>query len=121
MQIASTPVLVPFGADQTLYLVIDGVERDNEIEIERTDLETVMVDLMAGRFNDPVRVLAFNTLEHWSQDFSGEIAREIQIRSDADGMPVPDHLTDFVERHAAQATSVAAQKGVSAESELLTR
>jgi hypothetical protein len=29
-------------------------------------LETIITDLMSGQFNDPIRVVAFNTLEHWS-------------------------------------------------------
>jgi hypothetical protein len=102
---------VPYGADQTIYLVIDsfghlgGVCR--ETEVERTDLEIVITDLMSGQFNDPTRVVAFNTLEHWSEDVSEDIAREIQTRCDIEGGGVPDHLMDFTERygdHARQLT-----------------
>jgi hypothetical protein len=96
--------MVPYGADQTVYLVVDrfgklggGVYR--ETEVERTDLETVISDLMSGQFNDPVRVVAFNTLEHWSEDLSEDIAREIQTRCDIEGGSVPEHILDFVERH----------------------
>jgi hypothetical protein len=66
--------IVPYGADQTVYLVIDrfgglgNIYR--ETEVERTDFEAVVADLMSGQFNDPVRVVAFNTLEHWSRDVS---------------------------------------------------
>jgi hypothetical protein len=67
-----TPTIVPYGADQTLYLVVDRFGRFGsvyrETEVERTDLETIITDLMSGQFNDPVRVVAFNTLEHWSED-----------------------------------------------------
>jgi len=93
---------VPYGADQTMYLVADklcdrgGVYR--EIEVERTDLETVITDLMSGQFNDPIRVLAFNTLEHWSKDISEEVASEIQTCCDINGDEVPEHLQEFVER-----------------------
>ena len=77
-----TPTIVPYGADQTVYLVIDRLGRlgsaYRETEIERTDLETIITDLMSGQFNDPIRVVAFNTLEHWSQDVSEDIALEIQ-------------------------------------------
>jgi hypothetical protein len=100
---ASTLSLVPYGADQTVYLVIDrfgglgSVYR--ETEVERTDLETVIVDLMSGQFNDPIRVVAFNTLEHWSEDVSEYIAFEIQTRCDIDGEDVPDSIRDFVESY----------------------
>src|ERR1700733_14200518 len=53
---------VPYGADETAFVVIDrlgrreGVER--EIEVERTDIETIISELVAGQFNDPARVIA---------------------------------------------------------------
>ena len=42
----------------------ERVAFDRETEVERTDLETVIADLMSGQFTDPIRVVAFNTLEH---------------------------------------------------------
>ena len=92
---------VPYGADQTLYLVVDGFgggASRQELQIERTDLEGTIDELMLGQFNDPVRVIAFNTLEHWSEDVSAEIALEIQSRCDMDGHDLPEHIKDFVER-----------------------
>src|ERR1700745_549787 len=95
-----TPRIVPYGADQTVYLVIDRfggmgtVYR--ETEVERADLETIITDLLSGQFNDPVRVVAFNTLEHWSDDVSEAIATEIQTRCDIEGVSVPEHAHDFV-------------------------
>jgi hypothetical protein len=95
-----TPRIVPYGADQTAYIVIDRfgglgtVYR--ETEVERADLETIITDLMSGQFNDPVRVVAFNTLEHWSEDVSEYIAFEIQTRCDIQGVGVPEHIRDFV-------------------------
>ncbi len=76
--------------DQTVYLVVDRFGRHSsvyrETEIERTDLETIIADLMSGQFNDPVRVVAFNTLEHWLEDVSKVIADEIQTRCDIEGV-----------------------------------
>jgi hypothetical protein len=92
---------VPYGADETLYLVVDGFgdgASRQELEIERTDLEAAICELILGQFNDPVRVIAFNTLEHWSEDVSAEIALEIQSRCDMEGRDLPDHIKDFVER-----------------------
>src|SRR5471032_603996 len=99
-----TPEIVPYGADQNVYLVIDRfgglgtVYR--ETEVERADLETVITDLISGQFNDPVRVVAFNTLEHWAQDVSRDVALEIQSRCDIEGQDVPDALRDFVDSYA---------------------
>jgi hypothetical protein len=106
-----TPSTVPYGADQTVFLLVDrfgelgSVYR--ETEIERTDIETVISDLLTGQFNDPIRVVAFNTLEHWSDDVSAEIATEIQARCDIEGTPVPDHLSDFVATHTGRARQLA--------------
>jgi hypothetical protein len=99
-----TPSIVPNGEDQTVYLVVDrfgalGVAY-RETDVVRTDLETTITDLMSGQFNDPVRVVAFNTRERWAQDVSNDIALEIHSRSDIDGHDVPETLRDFVERHA---------------------
>jgi hypothetical protein len=94
--------MVPYGADQTTYLVVDRRDRQGECretEVERTDLDTIIADLIAGQFSDPVRIIAFNTLEHWSEDITGEIAAEIQTRCDIDGTIVPEHIRDFVRSH----------------------
>jgi hypothetical protein len=71
-----------------------------ETEIEQTDLETIIADFPSGQFNDPVRVVAFNTLEHWSDDASEDIARKIQTRCDMQGESVPEHVQNFVATHA---------------------
>ena len=86
----------PDSDAQTVYLVV--VDRDGGLGI--SDLETTFADLMSGQFNDPVRVIAFNTLEHWAQNVSRDIALEIQSRCDIDGHDVPDTLRDFVDSHA---------------------
>ena len=97
--------LIPYGADETVYLVVDrylaGRDIYREAEVERTDLETIIADLMSGQFNEPVRVVAFNTLEHWVKDVSADVSAEIQARCDIDGEPIPDYVRDFVKRHVA--------------------
>src|ERR1700674_1699373 len=91
-----TGVVVLNGADQTAYLVVDRfgglgtVYR--ETEVERTDFETIIADLMSGQFNDPVRVVAFNTAERWSEDASEDVAREILRRVDLAGGALPSSL-----------------------------
>ena len=98
-----SPNTVPYGADQTAYLVVDRFSSGSvyrETEIERADLETIISDFITGQFNDPVRVVAFNTLEHWADDVSEDIAQEVQTRCDIAGEPVPEHLRDFVENYA---------------------
>ena len=96
------PPIVPYGADQTVYLVVEspgqhGIAR----KTERADIETVIADLLSGQFSDPIEVVAFNTLEHWSDDLSQDIAREIRCRCDIDGYDVPVHLDEFLGRTSA--------------------
>jgi len=97
-----SPTTIPYGADQTVYLVIDRFSSGSvygETEIERSDLETIISEFMTGQFNDPVRVVAFNTLEHWADDVSKDVAQEVQARCDIAGESVPEHLRDFVDAY----------------------
>jgi hypothetical protein len=99
-----TPLIVPGGADQTVYLVVDHFgglgTAFRETDVDQADLETVITDLMSGQFNDPLRVVAFNTAEHWAQDVSRDVALEIQSRCDIEGHDVPETLRDFVDCYA---------------------
>ena len=73
-----TPSIVPGGDDHDVYLVLDDFGRNGqawrEADVETTDLETVTADLLGGQFNNPVRVVGFNTAEGWSQDVSADVA-----------------------------------------------
>jgi hypothetical protein len=91
-----TPSIVPNGTDQTVYIVLDDFGKLGraypETDPERADLETVISDLISGQFNNPVRVAAFNTAEHWAEDASEDIAREILRRLDLAGDELPSSL-----------------------------
>ena len=93
----------PFGAekgrDRWHHRRADGTVY-RETETERSDLETIIADFMTGQFNDPVRVVSFNTLEHWADDVSKDVAQEIQTRCDIAGEAVPEHIQDFVDTYA---------------------
>ena len=96
------PPTVPYGADQTIYLVVEGSGQNGTArKTERADIETVIADLLSGQFNDPIEVVAFNTLEHWTDDLSKDIAREIRCRCDIEGHDVPAYLDEFVGRMSA--------------------
>jgi hypothetical protein len=41
---------------------------------EATGRETLIGDLLAGEFNNPVRIVSFNTVEGWSRDVTVDIA-----------------------------------------------
>jgi hypothetical protein len=70
-----------------------------EADYETTDLETVIQDLLTGQYSKPIRVIAFNTAERWSEDVSEDVAREIRRRCDLQMRDIPSTISDFVERH----------------------
>lgn len=84
-------------------LVLDDFGRHGrawrETDIRETDLETVITDLLDRQYNDPVRVVGFNTAEGWARNLSEDIADEIRRRCDVQMMEMPASLEGFMERH----------------------
>jgi hypothetical protein len=99
-----TPSIAPSGPDQTVYIVLDDLGRLGraycQTEVDRSDLESIIDDLVLGRYNDPVIVVAFNLAERWSQDVSEDVAREIQRRANLACQDLTSSIERFVERHA---------------------
>ena len=97
------PSIVPDGQEPTVYLVLNDFGRYgraySETSEERSDLETVIADLMCGQYNRPVRVVAFNRTEGWSADVSEKIAREIIRRVGIAGGEPPAALGAFIDHH----------------------
>ena len=104
MRRAWTPSIVPRDNDQTVYLVLDDFGRQGrayrETDVERTDFESVIKDLMDGQYHDPVTVIAFNLAERWANDVSEDIAREIRSRADLAFEDLSSSIERFVNRHA---------------------
>jgi hypothetical protein len=98
-----TPSIVPHGNDHTVYFVADDFGKTGrawrETDLEATDLETVIQDLLTGQYNNPIRVVAFNTVERWSEDVSEDIAHELRRRCDLQMRDVPFFLQDFTDRY----------------------
>jgi hypothetical protein len=98
-----TPSIVPKGDDQNVYLVVDDFARNGrayrEADVEATDLETVIADFLNGQYQNPVRIVSFNTAEKWSQDVSADVAHELRQRCDLQMRDVPFFLQDFVDRY----------------------
>src|SRR3954453_4365140 len=97
-----TPSIVPDDRDQTVYLVADDFGKPGrawaEADYETADLETVIQDLLTGQYTNPIRVVAFNTAERWSEDVSEDVARELRRRCDLQMRELPFTISDFVER-----------------------
>ena len=98
-----TPSIVPDDDDQNVYLVLDDFGRRGrayrDTDVERADLEAVIMDMLEGHYQNPVRVVGFNAAEKWSEDVSGDVAHELRRRCDLQQRDVPFYLEDFVERY----------------------
>jgi hypothetical protein len=105
----ASPSIVP-GSDTDVYVVLDDFgpigRAYREVDEEKTDRETVIRNLMSGEYNNPVRIVAFNTAEGWSRDVTAEIAREIRDR----GEELSSGLRDFIESELSRAKRIAAQR-----------
>jgi hypothetical protein len=51
-----------------------------ETDQDDADRETLIRDLLAGEFDNPIRIVAFNTAERWSRDVTMDIADEVRRR-----------------------------------------
>jgi hypothetical protein len=95
-----TRSIVPADDDERVYLVADDFGKLGrawrEADYESTDL---IQDLLTGQYRNSVRLVAFNTAERWSEDISGDVARELRRRCDLELRDLPASLSDFVERH----------------------
>ncbi len=102
MSFLSLTPLVP-NFDVTVHIVLDDYGKAGrvyrETDEQRASLETVIDDLMTGQFNNPVRVVAFNTSEGWSRDVSEDVAREVLKRAAERGRPLSASSRRFVETY----------------------
>jgi hypothetical protein len=62
--------------------------------VERTERETVLIDLLDGQF----RIVVFNTAAGVSRDVSREFADLILFECGSNGFDIPPFLQDFIAR-----------------------
>ena len=97
----TSPSIVPHGADQDTYLVLDDFGGRigcswRETDADSADRETLIRDLVDGHYSHPVRIVAFNTSEGWSRDVTVDIADELRRRL-VEYDEVPASLQEFVD------------------------
>lgn len=96
-----TPSIVPRSDDQDIYLFVDDFGRlgrvCRETDVEQTNFETVIADLLDGQYKHPIGIICFNPVEGWSRDVSEDIARELRRRCDLQSQNLPASLHEFVE------------------------
>ena len=99
----ASPSIVPGGIDRDVYLVLDDFGLGcawRETNVEDTDLEAVINDLLEGQYKNPVCVIGFNLSEGWVRDVSEEIARKLRERCAYEDRELPDSLHQLVEQAA---------------------
>lgn len=100
----TSPSIAPHPPGQDTYLVLDDFggrqgRSWRETDEAQTDRAALMIDLLDGQYNDPVRVIAFNADEAWCRDASQEIADLIAEECRRKGDLIPPFLESFVDRH----------------------
>ena len=96
-----SPSIVPQEANHDTYLVLDDFggrlgRAWRETDEEGTDRETLIRDLMHGKYIYPARIVAFNTAEGWSRVVTMDIADELRRRF-AEYDEVPASVQEFLE------------------------
>jgi hypothetical protein len=76
-----SPSIVP---EEDTYLVLDDFgplgRAWREADEAGADRRTLIRNLLDGQYEDPVRIVAFNTAEGWSRNVTREIADEVRRR-----------------------------------------
>jgi hypothetical protein len=97
-----SPSIAPTGFDVDVYLILDDFGKlgrsYREADEEAADKETIIRNLIEGQYNDPVRIVAFNTAEGWARDVTEDIAREIHDRVERSADEISPGLRDFLDR-----------------------
>jgi hypothetical protein len=115
MPFSSLTPLVP-NFDVTVHIVLDDYGKAGRVYRETDEceasLETVIDDLLTGQFNNPVRVVVFNTSEGRSRDVSEDVAREVVKRVAQRGRPLPASSRNFVETYVGEDELARADNGI---------
>jgi len=92
--------LVPDNTQSDIYLVLDAFGPRSGRAWRETDEEEAnrVSNLLEGQYENPVRIVAFNTAEGWSRDVTVEIADELRRRF-VEYDEVPVSLLEFLEAH----------------------
>jgi hypothetical protein len=110
-----TSSLVPHF-DVTVHIVLDDYGKAGRVYRETAEEDTtvgsVVDDLLTGQFNNPVRVVAFNTSEGWSRDVSEDVAREVVRRVAESSRPLAASSRKFVETYVDEDELSRAERGV---------
>jgi hypothetical protein len=98
----NTPTLVP-KYDVSVYLVLDDFGAPGrtyrETDEAQADLESLIGNMLRGEYNNPQRVVVFNTADNWSADVSEDVAWEVLKRVATEGRELALSTRKFCEFH----------------------
>jgi hypothetical protein len=93
-----SPPLVPSLGDDLHFVLCDFGKNGRafvETDPDRADRNTVICSLIAGEYDRPLSVIAFNLAEGWVCDVSGSVAKAIA----KSGAPLTAGTSAFVGAH----------------------
>ena len=101
--IPSTPSVVPTDRHVTVYIVLDDFgsmgTAYRETDEASCNQQSVVDDLLTRQFNNPLRVVAFNTAEGWARDASKDIPQRVIEAARVRNKSLSDCARRFYERH----------------------
>ena len=100
-----SPSIVPDDCDRDVYLVLEDFgplgRAWRKTDDGDTDRATLIRDLLERQYDNPVRIVAFNTAEGWSRDISEDIANDLKdVWSDRGELSAA--VEEFVQEHASR-------------------
>jgi hypothetical protein len=82
--VRTSPSIAPNGLERDVYIVLDDFGRLGKAWRETDEAGTsramLVRNLLEGQYENPVRVVVFNTAEGWSRDVTVDIAEELRRR-----------------------------------------
>jgi hypothetical protein len=102
VELRTLPPLNPEN-DVTVYLVVEDFghlgQAFRETDIAEADFDTMVRNIISGEYRNPVRVVAFNTVEGWARDVSEDIANEVLDRTDYTDATLGVGTRRFIDSH----------------------
>ena len=96
----TSPSIAPHDGHQDTYIVLDDFgslgRAWRETDEEGANRTALVRNLLDGQYENPVRIVAFNTTEGWSRDVTVDIADELRRRF-VEYDEVPDAVLAFTE------------------------
>ena len=97
---STSPSIAPQAPEQDVYLVLEdfGILGRAWCETDEAGANRAALirNLLDGQYENPVRIVAFNSSEGWSRDVTVDIADELRRRYVEDE-EVPETVLEFLE------------------------